>query len=119
MLARYDAAPMRSPRKPLRTGGSLLAVGLTLGVSACGSTSATNATSGAQIFTSAGCSGCHTLAAADANGTIGPNLDSLKPPYGAVVAQVSHGGGGMPSFSGSLSQKQIAAVARYVSSAAR
>ena len=34
---------------------------------------------GAQVFTSAGCSGCHTLEAASSTGTTGPNLDeSLK-----------------------------------------
>lgn len=35
---------------------------------------------GAQIFTSAGCGACHTLAAAGSTGTTGPNLDeSLAP----------------------------------------
>lgn len=36
--------------------------------------------SGAQLFTSAGCDSCHTLAAAGATGEVGPNLDeSLAP----------------------------------------
>jgi mono/diheme cytochrome c family protein len=35
------------------------------------------ATDGKQIFTAAGCGGCHTLSAAGANGTIGPNLNGL------------------------------------------
>jgi cytochrome c oxidase subunit II len=40
------------------------------------STSAASAAAGKAIFTgSAGCSSCHTLAAAGASGTIGPNLD--------------------------------------------
>lgn len=30
---------------------------------------------GAQVFSSAGCSGCHTLAAAGSSGTTGPDLD--------------------------------------------
>src|SRR5207244_11117946 len=30
-----------------------------------------------QLFTSQGCSGCHTLTAAGAKGTIGPDLDRL------------------------------------------
>jgi mono/diheme cytochrome c family protein len=30
---------------------------------------------GAQVFASNGCGGCHTLAAANAGGTVGPNLD--------------------------------------------
>jgi mono/diheme cytochrome c family protein len=31
---------------------------------------------GKSVFTSAGCAGCHTFAAAGASGTIGPNLDT-------------------------------------------
>ena len=34
---------------------------------------------GAKVFASAGCGGCHTLAAADASGEVGPNLDDLQP----------------------------------------
>jgi mono/diheme cytochrome c family protein len=32
---------------------------------------------GAQVFASNGCGGCHTLAAANAGGTVGPNLDEV------------------------------------------
>jgi mono/diheme cytochrome c family protein len=32
---------------------------------------------GAQVFASKGCGGCHTLAAASAGGTVGPNLDEV------------------------------------------
>lgn len=32
---------------------------------------------GAQVFASAGCGGCHTLAEANAGGTTGPNLDEV------------------------------------------
>jgi len=76
------------------------------------------ASTGAQLFAQAGCSGCHTLAAAGASGDGGPNLDQLQPSVSAVEAQVSHGGGGMPSFSGSLSASQIATVPSWVSSVA-
>jgi mono/diheme cytochrome c family protein len=69
---------------------------------------------GSSVFASAGCGGCHTLAAAHASGTIGPNLDSLKPDYRAVTAQVTNGSAGMPSFKKSLSTQQIANVAAYV-----
>jgi mono/diheme cytochrome c family protein len=73
---------------------------------------------GSGVFASAGCGTCHTLAAAHATGTIGPNLDALKPDYRAVTAQVTNGGkpmgGSMPSFKGSLSTQQIADVAAYV-----
>ena len=34
---------------------------------------------GAQVFASNGCGGCHTLAAANSGGTIGPDLDEVLP----------------------------------------
>ena len=70
---------------------------------------------GARIFASAGCEGCHTLAAAGSTGNVGPNLDDLKPSFDTVRAQVTNGGGGMPAFGGDLSPEEIDAVARYVS----
>jgi mono/diheme cytochrome c family protein len=69
---------------------------------------------GAPIFKSAGCVGCHTLAAAGSTATVGPNLDQLKPDYRHVTAQVTNGGATMPSFKKSLSTKEIADVAAYV-----
>jgi mono/diheme cytochrome c family protein len=75
-------------------------------------------TDGAAIFKGAGCAGCHTLAAAGATGTTGPNLDQLKPSTSAVAHQVMVGGGLMPAFQGKLSPAQIQAVAKYVSSSA-
>jgi cbb3-type cytochrome c oxidase subunit III len=76
-----------------------------------------NATSGKDIFT-ANCGSCHTLADAGTNGTVGPNLDQLKPSTGTVQRQVINGGGAMPAFKGRLTPAQITAVAKYVSSAA-
>jgi cytochrome c6 len=76
-----------------------------------------NATSGKDIFT-ANCGSCHTLADASTNGTVGPNLDQLKPSAGTVQRQVINGGGAMPAFKGRLTPAQITAVAKYVSSAA-
>jgi len=73
---------------------------------------------GKKVFTSAGCSGCHTLKDAGATGNIGPNLDDLKPSEAAVQHQVEVGGGAMPAFKGQLSATQIQDVAAYVSSAA-
>jgi mono/diheme cytochrome c family protein len=75
-------------------------------------------TDGAAIFKGAGCAGCHTLAAAGAKGTTGPNLDQLKPTTAVVAHQVIVGGGLMPAFEGKLSPAQIQAVAKYVSSSA-
>ena len=75
-------------------------------------------TDGAKIFKGAGCAGCHTLAAAGSTGTVGPNLDQLKPSMAAVVKQVTNGGSVMPAFAGKLTAAQIQAVAQYVSSSA-
>ena len=36
------------------------------------------AADGKQVFTSSGCGGCHTLAAAGTNATVGPNLSNLS-----------------------------------------
>jgi cbb3-type cytochrome c oxidase subunit III len=71
-------------------------------------------TDGKTIFQSE-CSSCHTLAAAGTHGTIGPNLDQLKPSEAIVQHQVEVGGGVMPAFKGKLSDAQITAVAKYVS----
>ena len=71
-------------------------------------------TAGAKIFQSAGCVGCHTLAAAHATGTVGPNLDQAKPDYRKATARVTFGKGAMPSFKSQLSTQEIANVASYV-----
>ena len=73
---------------------------------------------GKKVFADAGCGGCHTLADAGANGTVGPNLDQLKPDQARVAKQVENGGAVMPAFKDSLSQDQIQAVAAYVASVA-
>ena len=71
-------------------------------------------TAGKAVFTSAGCVGCHTLKAANAHGTVGPNLDDLKPPLSLVIQRVTLGKNAMPPFKGQLTAKQIADVAAYV-----
>jgi mono/diheme cytochrome c family protein len=71
-------------------------------------------TAGAAIFKSAGCTGCHTLAAAHSTGTVGPNLDQSKPDYRKATARVTLGKSPMPSFKGTLTDQQIADVAAYV-----
>jgi uncharacterized membrane protein len=73
---------------------------------------------GKQVFASAGCAACHTLADAGATGTVGPNLDAAKPSASLVAERVRNGQGAMPSFAGQLSEEDIAAVAAYVSHAA-
>ena len=54
-----------------------------------------DATAGKQVFETAGCTSCHTLADAGATGTVGPNLDEAKPPASLVVDRVTHGKGVM------------------------
>jgi mono/diheme cytochrome c family protein len=74
---------------------------------------------GKEVF-STNCSACHTLAAAEATGTIGPNLDKLQPGEFKVYHQVYTGGGLMPKFGVEhlLTPTEIEHVARYVSSVA-
>ena len=74
-------------------------------------------TSGKDIFV-ANCASCHTLADAGTHGTVGPNLDQLKPALARVIRQVTNGGTVMPAFKSTLSPQQIKAVAKYVSSVA-
>jgi mono/diheme cytochrome c family protein len=80
-------------------------------------TQTATAADGKQVFTTT-CAGCHTLADAGTHGTVGPNLDQLKPSEALVQTQVTNGGGGMPAFKGQLTDQQIKAVAQYVSSVA-
>ena len=74
---------------------------------------------GKQVFLGASaCGGCHTLADAGSSGTVGPNLDESMPDYELALDRVTNGQGGMPSFSSTLTEQQIADVAAYVSSVA-
>ena len=77
-----------------------------------------DAAAGKQVFESAGCVACHTLADAGSTGTVGPNLDDAKPSATLVVTRVTDGAGAMPSFKDKLTEQQIQDVAAYVSSAA-
>jgi mono/diheme cytochrome c family protein len=87
------------------------------------------ATTGEQIFTAAGCAGCHTFKPAGSTGTIGPDLDDLAsaagdmPPEDFVResilnpnAEVTQGfpAGVMPSFEGRLTDKQVQALVDYL-----
>jgi mono/diheme cytochrome c family protein len=73
---------------------------------------------GKEVFESAGCATCHTLADAGASGSVGPNLDETKPAQALVVERVTNGMGAMPAFKDQLSEEQIQEVAAYVSAAA-
>jgi mono/diheme cytochrome c family protein len=73
-----------------------------------------NPANGKQVFTSAGCGGCHTLADAGSTGNVGPNLDQAKPTLQLALTRVINGASPMPSFKGTLTNQQIADVATYV-----
>jgi mono/diheme cytochrome c family protein len=100
-----------------RAVGALVAASLAAAGASCGGEDDAVA-SGAEIFSDAGCAGCHTLEAAGASGQVGPNLDDARPTASEVERRVRLGGGGMPSFDSRLSDAEIAAVAAYVAEAA-
>lgn len=62
------------------------------------------------------CAVCHTMADAGAKGTIGPNLDELKPDAQRVMQAVRNGIGVMPAFD-ALSDGDVEALANYVAKA--
>jgi mono/diheme cytochrome c family protein len=66
------------------------------------------------LFNSEGCSGCHTLSAAGATGTIGPNLDQSSIDEAGAITQITNGGAVMPAFKDKLSEEQIKALAHFV-----
>jgi mono/diheme cytochrome c family protein len=90
------------------------------------------ARTGEQIFTAAGCAGCHTFSPAGSNGTIGPNLDDLAAAAGErepgksaeeyvresltnPEAFLAEGfGNAMPSYEGRLTDEQIQALVDYL-----
>jgi mono/diheme cytochrome c family protein len=77
-----------------------------------------DAEAGKEVFASAGCGSCHTLADAGASGSVGPSLDETQPDHALVVDRVTNGAGAMPAFKDQLSEQQIQDVAAYVSSVA-
>jgi cytochrome c oxidase subunit II len=113
--------------------------------SSSSSSSNTSAAAGKAVFTgSAGCSGCHTLAAAAATGTVGPDLDArLKADCASAASKSARGAtleeciktaitdpykylptgysaGIMPSnFGQRLTSDQIQALVTFLASAAK
>lgn len=72
---------------------------------------------GKSLFTSEAvpaCAICHTLADAEAEGAIGPDLDELRPDKDVVLKVLNEGMGAMPSFSETMSEDDMQAVAEYV-----
>jgi mono/diheme cytochrome c family protein len=90
------------------------------------------AKTGDQIFTAAGCAGCHTFSPAGSNGTIGPSLNELKTQAGNLepgksAEEYVHESiedpsafivkgfpNAMPPFKGKLTNQQIDALVQYL-----
>ncbi len=126
-----EAHKIRAERAPLppKTTTSTAPTGggkLTSGPYANG-----DAAAGKSLFSSNGCTGCHTLKAAGSTGTVGPSLDDLPQsaakagqPLGAFIAESidnpdayiapGYSKGLMPPFGKSLSPKQIADLTAFV-----
>lgn len=80
-------------------------------------TSVPTADAGQKLFV-ANCGSCHTLADAGTDGSVGPNLDDLKPSADEVDRAMRAGPGVMPVFTDQLSDEEIGQVAEYVATAA-
>ena len=91
------------------------------------------ATTGAQIYTAAGCGGCHQLSKAGTTGNIGPSLNQLASAAGQrepgksaseythesivdpdAVTVSGYNAGVMPSYEGKLTEKQLDALVEYL-----
>ena len=69
---------------------------------------------GRQLFTDNGCNACHTLADANAAGSVGPSFDgNPNLDKGHVVNVVNNGQGPMPSFAW-LGEEDIDLIAAYI-----
>ncbi|HEX2414714.1 MAG TPA: cytochrome c oxidase subunit II [Thermoleophilaceae bacterium] len=80
---------------------------------------------GEQVFTATGCGSCHTLAAANAEGTVGPDLDNIERANAAFIKQSitdpgavvteGFGDGIMPQDYGQqLSDAELDALVKYL-----
>ena len=78
-----------------------------------GGTTIGDAAAGRSVFAD-NCATCHGSLGTGGNG--GPDLTSFPnaKQVAVVTRQVTKGGGGMPAFQGTLTKKQIADVAAYV-----
>ena len=71
-------------------------------------------TKGRQLFTDNGCTACHTLADANASGSVGPAFDgNANLDKAHAVSVITNGQGAMPSF-GWLGEEDIDLIAGYV-----
>ena len=63
------------------------------------------------------CGACHTVGDAGLSGTVGPNLDAMRPDIARVQAAVTNGVGAMPPYKGLLTEEQIRQIATYIAEA--
>ena len=76
--------------------------------------SAEQVAKGRQLFSDNGCNACHTLADANAAGTVGPSFDGDTPLDKALAVEtITNGRGPMPNF-GWMDAKDIDLVAAYI-----
>ena len=70
---------------------------------------------GLEVYNNkAQCGVCHALQAAGSAGSIGPNLDQLRPQMSQIIFAVTNGIGVMQAWEGILTYEEIEAVAYYV-----
>jgi mono/diheme cytochrome c family protein len=103
----------------------------TLPTTTAKATAAGNAKSGAALFQSQGCGGCHTFKPAGSGGKVGPDLDKLagyaKKANQGSLAEFAHESivspssyvekgfpPSMPDFGQTLSDKQVADLVAYL-----
>jgi cytochrome c oxidase subunit 2 len=115
----------------LRSGAGPTAGAAGGGTGGSTGTASNTAASGKQIFASAGCGNCHTLAEAGSSGTVGPNLDQgLKGKSAAFIhqsivdpnAQITNGysRGIMPgNFKQTIPPAQLDTLVKYLSDVSR
>lgn len=110
-----------------RIRGALVAGALAVALAGCGGDDdgggstppadggGASAASGEELFKQR-CASCHTLAAAGADGQVGPNLDQVAPDAARVEQAIQNAPGVMPE---NLAEgKEAQAIAKYVAGAA-
>jgi cytochrome c551 len=131
---RPAAGPSRTGRKLVLVGVTIVALGLGVAVplavgvvngndhakQAPGGVDLTDAQASGRTVFATYCSTCHTLAASNAVGKVGPNLDVLHPPKALILDAIAkgraRGAGQMPA--GVVDGEDAQNVADYVAAAA-
>ena len=75
-----------------------------------------NAKNGKKLFIAHDCGACHLMAAANqlSPSGIGPDLDTTKKSYAAIVANITKGGKGMTGYRKTLTTAQILDLSTFV-----